>query len=242
MKRSFNIVILIVLLTGIAGMFLWQSVPEWFVTMKAPVDFTEMPDEDIRAGVHVEGEVYALLGDFASEQTWTERGDGSVSPKTTSKVYFVLPVGNQSFIGVQVSSANRRAYSDISDATLAYLWGETEYIESVPAAFDGRLVKMDDALYQYLIEWFQDTEYFGTTDEAAIKTCVLPYLMVPKSPGLYTLLAIGGGVLLVDILAIVLALRRRSQRRAQQALAARMPAPVYTPQPDNADALRRLQQ
>ncbi len=217
---------------------LFNSVPEWITTMKSPVDFTEIDDSEIRSGLHVQGDVFALLDSYASEQTWTENKDGSRTPKVTSKVYYIIPAGSQSFVGIACDAGSTRPYNAICDATMDYLWGETEYIESEPVAFEGRLVKMEDDLYQYMVEWFKYTEYYGTTDEATIKTYVLPYMMKPFSPGLVPLLAIGGVLLLADALVIFLFIKYRKKEKAQAATAASMPAPP-TQGPDALSSLRQ---
>ncbi len=241
MKKSSNGILAIIVLTLLSAGALWFSVPEWLVTMKPATDFNEISDSELRAGLHVEGDVYALLDSYASEQTWTEHEHG-VTPKKTSKIYYILPVGEQSCIGLEVRAEDKRLYNDITDATLSYMFGETEYIESDPVHFEGQIVKMDDELYQYLLEWFQESEYFGTTDEAAIKEYVPSYLMRPFSPGLYTMLAIAGVFVLADVIAVAILLVRRKKRRARAEEKLYAPSVAVPPTDSGRDALKRLQQ
>lgn len=243
MKKSGNGLFAALVLAVIGIAFLWQPVPEWIASMQTPMDFTEVSESELAAGKHAKGEVFAILDSFASEQTWTERDDGSRSAKKTSKIYYIVPVGEESYIGIECYAKDKAAYNTLNDATLSWLAGETEYIEADTVPFDGRLMKMDDELYQYMVEWFQDVEYFGEdVGEDEIKQYVLPYMLQPFAPGLYAMLTIGGVMLAIAILVLCVSLAREKKRKKQMEELANMPAPAYDPNQVDTDALKHLQQ
>lgn len=212
-------------------MFLFLSLPEWFTSLQKPASLDTLTAQDLRSGAHVEGEIIALYDRFASETSQTQRSDGTVSPKTTTKIFYILPL-EDTFVGLEARAADQRAFNDICSATQDYLWGETEYLLSEPVAFDGRVVKMEDELYDYMIEWFADNGYPG--GEAAARQDIKPYMLRPFSPGLTTTLIIGLVLLLLDLVSLLFFLRWRKKQK----LKAMQPAPAYP----ESDPLRRLQQ
>ncbi len=242
MKKSGNAFLAVIILAVVGGVFLFQSVPEWITSIKQPVDASEIVEEQVKAGTHVQGEIFAIVDSFASEQTWTENGDGSRTAKKTSNVYYIIPVGEQSYIGVECPASNKSSYDTLCDATWEWLSGETEYINADSIEFEGRIVKMEDELYQYMVEWFQDMEYFGDAGEEEIKTYVLPYMYKPFSPGLYALLAIGGGFVAIAVIVLIVAINQQKKRKKRAEELANAPAPVYDPAQESADALSHLQQ
>jgi len=243
MKNSGSGLFAALCLAAVAIFFLWEPVPEVITKMQAPTDFAEVSESEIAAGKHAQGEVYAILDSFASEETWTERNDGSRSAKKTSKIYYIIPVGEESYIGVECYAKDKSAYEALNNATLEWLADETEYIEADPIPFDGRIVKMEDELYQYMVEWFQDVEYFGEdVSEDQIKQYVLPYMLAPFSPGLNTMLIIGGVLLVFAIIVLIVSLQKEKKRKQRAEMLANMPAPAYDPSQQSEDALKHLQQ
>ena len=207
-------IIPVVILLVIAVMALRIALPQWIITLKTPVDFNTLAEEEIRSGIRVEGDVYAILDSFATEESWTENGDGSVTPKKTSGYYYIIPIGEESYMGLEVSAGTHGDYDAVASDTWDYLIGTTETLDTVPVHFEGYIAPMEGDLYTYFVEWFQDTEHFGVTDAETIETYALPYMLSTYSlSGTYTVLGIGLGALLIAVLLVLSHLRYRKKHR-----------------------------
>lgn len=207
-------IIPIAILLVIAVMALKIAVPTTIVSLKTPVDFNTLTEEEIRSGVRVEGDVYAILDSFAVEESWTENSNGSVTPRETSNYYYIIPIGEESYVGLEIRAGDHAAYDDVSDATWSYLIGETDTLGAQTAHFDGYIAPMEDDLYDLFVEWLQDSEYFGTTDAATIQSYAMPYVLTTYSTsGTYSVLAIGLVALLIAVLLLMSHLRYRKKQR-----------------------------
>ena len=207
-------IIPIVMLLIAAGACLWNALPECLIALKTPVDFNQLAEEDIRSGIRVEGDVYAVLDSFAVEESWTEHSNGSVTPREVSKCYYIIPIGRESYAALEISAGSAGAYSGVADATWDYLTGASAAIDAVPVRFEGYIAPMEEELYDLFVEWFQDTAYFGVTDAAAIQPYAMPYMLSTFSvSGVYTIAGVGLAALLAALLLILFALRRRKTQR-----------------------------
>ena len=209
----------------IGVMALFMTLPEFLVSLKKPVDFNELVEADIKAGIHVEGEVYAILDTFATEETWTENSNGSRTPAKTSGYFYIIPIGDESYIGLQGNGDNRAALKAIDAATWDYLTGVTESIEGETYWFEGRIDKMDEELFGYFTEWFEEMEYFGTGAEgdAMIDQYALPLMLKPMSPGMMPLIIVGFAMLALNVLFVVLHMNYKKKAAAAKAAAAAEP-------------------
>lgn len=187
---------------------------DFLAALQSPIDFNEAAAEELKPGKRVEGEVYAILDQFAEEESWTERSDGSRSAKKTSKKYYIIPVGEQEYMGYAASSPNFSQCNKIVDATFDYLTGATDMIDADSIPVSGKTVKMDDDLTQWMVEWFQEQEYFGTTDAEEIKAYIVPAMIEGRSwTTIYVFMGVTAVVLLADIAYIVSYFLRRSKAR-----------------------------
>ena len=101
MKRLPIGVMVPTLVIGIMALFM--ALPEFFISLKKPVDFNMLTDAEIKSGLHVEGDVYLILDTFATEETYTKNSDGSRTPSKVSGYYYIIPVGEESYIGIEGS-------------------------------------------------------------------------------------------------------------------------------------------
>lgn len=209
MKRLPIGVMVPTLVVGIMALFM--VLPEFFVSLKKPVDFNELTDAELKSGLHVEGDVCVILDTFATEETYTENKDGSRTPSKVSGYYYIIPVGDSSYIGIEGSVDNRSTFQKIDDSTWAVLTGAAADLD--PNAYyhyEGYIDDMDDELYGYLVDWFMDE----TTTEDEVKTYALPLMIKPMSPGLMPLLIIGVAMLALNVLFVVLHLNYKKKAKA----------------------------
>ena len=216
MKRLPIGVMIPTLIIGVMALFM--VLPEFFISLKKPVDFNELTESELKSGLHVEGDVWAVLDTFATEETYTKNSDGSRTPSKVSGYYYIIPVGDQSYIGIEGSTDNRAAFKKIDDATWDFLTGVTEDIDpSVYYHFEGYIDDMDEELYQYFIEWFQDMDYFESNEESLVKSYAPALMIKPMSPGLMPLLIVGVAMLALNLLFVILHMNYKKKAKAAAA-------------------------
>ena len=228
MKRLPIGVMVPTLVIGIMALFM--VLPEFFISLKKPVDFNMLTDAEIKSGLHVEGDVYLILDTFATEETYTKNSDGSRTPSKVSGYYYIIPVGEESYIGIEGSVDNRSAFKAIDDSTWAWLTDAAGDLD--PNAYyhyEGYIEEMDEELYQYFVEWFQDMEWFETTDAAQITPYALPLMIRPMSPGLMPLLIIGFAMIALNVLFVVLHMNYKKKAKAAKAAAVSSDEPWAPP-------------
>lgn len=213
MRSKASLVGVLVLLCGV---MIFLNFGDYIAMFRAPVDFNELAAGEVGENMRVEGDVYAILDQFANEETWTEK-NGSKSPKKVSRQYYIIPVGDSEFMGLSAMPDDFSGYDAIMDATYDYLMdAEAEYIDSEPIHFVGKTSKMEDELFQYFKEWFVDSEYLGTTETAVIDTYVVPIMLESRS---WTVIRVmfGINVLLILILVLLLVLYLRKRKKEASA-------------------------
>lgn len=210
MSSKTTLVGVLVLLCGIMAFLNFDN---YIAAFRTPVDFNELTADEIGVNMRVEGDIYAILDQFANEETWTEK-NGSKSPKKVSQQYYIIPIGESEFMGLSALPSAFKAYDTVMDATYDYIMDESaEYIDAEPVHFVGKTTKMSDELVKYFTEWFQESEYLGTTEPAVINTYVVPIMLESRSwQAIYIMFAINVALLLVLILLLVLFLRKRKKQ------------------------------
>ena len=223
--KAFNWKLVGILTALCIGLF-YLCGADFLTALQSPIDFNEVAAEEIKPGVRAEGEVYAILDQFAEEESWTERSDGSRSAKKTCKKYYIIPIGEQEYIGYAASSPNFSQCNKIVDATFDYLTGTTDMIDAESIPVSGKFVKMDDELTKWMVEWFQEQEYFGTTDEEEIKAYIIPVMLEGRAwTTVYVFMGITAVVLLIDVAYIILYVLKRS--KASKAVESEPQGPAF---------------
>lgn len=170
--------LMFLLFAGIIGFISWE---EMIISFSEPVDIYEDLPEDFTKVKAVETELYVMMGTFAEEETTTKNKSGHVTSRDYD-YYYVLPVFTEEetyYVGVKVDSEKSKPYDKITDETWNFLNGEVEYLGNVTADFQGGFVKMEDELYKYFKEWFEEEEFFET--DAEMNKYVLPLVLEPIS-------------------------------------------------------------
>ncbi len=165
-------------------------------------DFNYDSMQNIKNGDFVQGYVGYILDCYASETT-TNTTMGIETSSRTSEEYFIMPLVNEEdmdkdlYITVTASkAADRDLLYKICDETYKSYMGNTD-VEWTEFGIVARVKEIDSDLTPYLIEWFQETEWFDEdenhkTSEAEIRQHILPYeLVVYNTSGAYTGLIIG---------------------------------------------------
>lgn len=138
--------------------------------------------KDIKKGDAVSTEIYAVLDTFGTLET-TRKTNGAVTSRSYS-YFYIIPVFDEYetyYIAVKVSSDDRSVFERIADDTWDFLNGERDDFTKTPFAYSGNINKLSDEAYDYMLEWFQDANWFGTTDLDEIKEYVWPLCLEPLS-------------------------------------------------------------
>lgn len=177
---------------------------------KEPVDiFMEGVEskEDIKGGLPIETDMYALLECFGSEEV-TNKKSGRVTSKNTY-YYYILPV----FVGdtdtyyvamkVPENHSDRYECEQIAYETVSYLLGEINYMGSQSIHISGYLEKLDKEKFGYMKDWFKESGFF--TSSSDINEYVLPYVFVfgeRDTVRTLSLIVLGADVLGVALLVV----------------------------------------
>lgn len=181
-----------------------------------PVDINvDYPDDydDVTA---VKTDLDMILDVYAEEETTTKNKYGNVTNKRYD-YYYIVPVYTESedeayYVGVKVSSDNKKAYDAVCDATWEWAYDETGEVELESVEFEGRFAEMEDEAYKYFVEWFEDTEWFESEEE--MDKYVLPLLLTPVDLQAQKIIAIVGAVLFV-VFVVMLILSFRKSKETQ---------------------------
>lgn len=166
------------------------------------VDYPDSYSTDIKA---VKTEFDMILDIFVQEETTTKNKYGSVT-STRHDYYYIVPVYTESeeepyFVGVKVPSDKKKDYDEVLDTTWAYLYGETDELETVK--FEGTFVKMETEVWKHFVDWFWETEWFETNEES--KKYVRPLLLTPVNlQATKVITIIGAGLFVAFVVMLIL--------------------------------------
>lgn len=217
--NKIRIVILIAVL-AITGVIMTVSGVSDIIKINGTMpDFNFESIADIKKGDMVAGYIANIYDCYAGETT-TNTTMGIETSSYTSREYFIMPLindedwENEMFVSVSVSKeADRELMYDICDATYEYLDGN-EDVEFPEMAFIAKAQPLDPELLGYMLDWFDEAEYFeGGRDEA--KTHIVMYdLVLFDTNSAYISLAIGL-ILIAAAAAIVFFVLHNSRKQKQ---------------------------
>lgn len=175
-------------------------------------DFNYDSMQSIKKGDFVQGYVQNILDCYASETT-TNTTMGIETSSRTSEEYFIMPLLSEEdaeddlYITITASKADDRSMLyEICDRTWEYMEGGSE--DNWPEmGIVAKVKKIDPELLQYMTEWFEGSEAYGSSAE--IQKHIVPYeLVIYNVSGAYTGLVAGLIIIAVFAVAGVIAYRR----------------------------------
>lgn len=205
----------------VAGAALAFGFTDYVAAFKTPVDlYGETTNvSDISKTTPLTADIYAVLDCFVEETTTTKNKNGSVTKKEYD-YYYIIPAYNGDetyYIGIKVPDDKDYAYDEICELTWQWMYGETENLGDKTVHAEGCLKKMNDEMYGYMVEWFEETEWFETT--ADIEKYVLPMYFEPLNfAGLRNVTYVCGGAFAVSLILFVLSfvLGKKKMMKAQE--------------------------
>ena len=144
-----------------------------------PMDIYEdvVTDEDLlKQGLAIDTELPLLMECFGSQTTNKTNGYDNSTLVGDAKYYYIMPiwVGEETYyVALETSSKNDNydMLKKLSQSTMDWCYMESEEIDAAPVHITGGLVSLDDELYKYMKQWFEEAEWFE--DEADIEKYVL---------------------------------------------------------------------
>lgn len=172
---------------------------------------------DFKLGDAVNTEIYAVMDNFGTLET-THTSNGAVTSRSYS-YYYIIPVFDDYetyFIALKSNADDKNVYDDICDDTWEYLYGNTDEFTRYPYEITGSIQKLDDEAYEYMIDWFVETEWLGTTDVDDIKEYVWPMCIEKRSMAtIRTISIIGIAGIVLGILFLALYIKGFSIQKSK---------------------------
>lgn len=183
----------------ISAILLFQSTPDFIASLKPAIDPTQVSASEIKPGAHVKTEVFMLIDNFASEETYTKNSNGSRTPSKISAKYYIFPVGEEEYMALRGGSKNYANLDAIVKATHEFVSSGTGDFGQKTVEIEGVVKKMDSELLQYYTEWFTDNEFFNQGENP--DDYVLNYCVEPRDfTAVRILFGVGAGIFLLDAL------------------------------------------
>lgn len=190
--------VLILLVMG--GVLLFQSAPDFFVSLKPAVSFADMLEgKEVKAGTHVAGDVIYVLDYFASESTYTQRQDGSRSGSRASGNYYLIPTA-EGFVGLKSRQADVATLNAITDETFSYMETGVEPVTTI--RMEGSVKVMEGTLVNYYKEYLTDMGYTESEITAFGDPLVIQYVSFTAVRVMFAI-----GVVLVALAVLILCRR-----------------------------------
>ena len=213
----------IFIILGLILIIYWSK--DFISSFKEPAYLFEQKTEDIKKGAYLQEEIYAALDYFMYEETSRTKYGIELSSRTTS-YYYIIPVLTEDagdlYMAVEINARDEEKMSSICDNTYNYLMGELSDEEFISSTYHvtGKIRNMEQEELDYMVEWFQHTEYFGTTDTAEIMNYIHPVMLEKDNGSAARIIVILGAVFILigAVILIVLNMIRRKKNESETIL------------------------
>lgn len=213
------------IIIGIFVIIYWSK--DFMNSFKEPAYLYAQKTEDIKDGTYLQEDIYAALDYFMYEETSRTKYGIELSSSTTS-YYYIVPVLTEDagdlYMAVEVNAADEAAMTSVCDNTYSYLMGELsdEEFGSTTYHVTGSVRNMEQEELDYMIDWFQQTQYFGTTDADEIMNYIHPVMLEKYSGDSARAMIIVGAVFILigTIILVVVNNAHRKKKQAEAIIAA----------------------
>ncbi len=180
-------------------------------------DIYDVDASDIKIGDGIKTDIYAVLDTFGTLETTTKNSKtGSVTGRTYH-YYYIIPVfdGDETYyMAVKVSESDKKEFDRISDDTWDYLLGDSDYFTDDELPVEGNIQKLDSQGYEYMVEWFEDMEWFDTNNRDDFEEYLLPICLEIKDlKTTSTMIYVDFGLIVLGIAIIVIHFVRKSSKK-----------------------------
>lgn len=153
---SLNRLNLTLLILGIVVIFMFSN--ELVSSFNPIISFEDILDGvEVKSGSHIEGNVVMSFSPFASETTERKSKIGTTISTEDSGNYYVIPMGDNNFIGLKTNQDHVFDMNKLVDETYAFLEGGDKPTTKV--FMEGMVKKMDDELIKYFREYMIASDF-----------------------------------------------------------------------------------
>lgn len=138
--------------------------------LKGPVDLDSIAIEDIK-DQYVKTKIIYNIGAFY------EKGSKKGSNNQVKKKYYIIPVGEDSYMSAVFDKKDFAIANAILEDTYSYLGGDIDQLSKYLNT-EGFIERMKGEQLESYYHWFVESGSLGTTDIEEIKKCALPYQLV----------------------------------------------------------------
>lgn len=157
------------ILTAVSLVLSFFALTDQIEMSKEPLKIESINAESFKEKEIVTDWNYAVIDCYG--ETYRE-GDGGRKEDLVN--YYLIPVGEVEYATIMVSGAENIAnYDALMADTQKVIMGEADEITASPIWIDGKITKIDSEMKEYLYQWCEETNYFGTDDRAEIDKFVL---------------------------------------------------------------------
>ena len=207
------------LMVGFVGiMFLVMDFKDGISAFLPPVDLYSRDTDynDIGSFDMIDSKFDLSLGCFGTLET-TRKQNGSITSRDYT-YYYAIPAfsGEDTYwIGIEVpSGADRKTMEKITEETWAWLSDQTADYGATTLAKQGALRKMDDKMFRYMKEYFEEIEWFESQGE--LDKYVLPVYIdtfyADAVRGMFIFGVIGTAVGIASLVFLLTNNKRQSKR------------------------------
>ncbi|MBS5062206.1 MAG: hypothetical protein KHZ58_00375 [Hungatella hathewayi] len=202
MKRLFRIFgrdVLVLLFFG--GVIIYTSFSNFVISLKPAVSFVDMLEGvKVEAGDRVAGNVQYCFDYFASQSSYTRYKDGSRSGDRKSGNYYLIPAGDEGFIGLKSREADTAALNKLTKESFEYLAGGAE--PTTVIFMQGAVHPLEAELTGYYNEYLESLGFTKEEIKAMGAPLVIEYTSFRAAQVIF-----GIGIILI-LLAIWILVRR----------------------------------
>ncbi|MGN0661020.1 MAG: DUF6709 family protein [Oscillospiraceae bacterium] len=157
------------ILTAVSLVLSFFALTDQIEMSKEPLKIESINAESFKEKEIVTDWNYAVMDCYG--ETYREGDDGR---KEDLVNYYLIPVGEVEYATIMVSGAENIAnYDALMADTQKVIMGEADEITASPIWIDGKITKIDSEMKEYLYQWCEETNYFGTDDRTEIDKFVL---------------------------------------------------------------------
>ena len=192
-------------------------------SFKEPAYLFDQKTEAITEGAYLQEDIYAALDYFMYEETSRKKFGVELS-SSISSYYYIVPVltedAGELYMAVEIPAEDEAEMVSVCDDTYNYLIGELSDAEFGSNSYHviGNIRNMKQEELDFMVEWFQQTEFLGTTDTNEIMNYIYP-VMLEKYNGTVARIMVILGIVFVLIGGICLKIYFNTRRKQKEAAA-----------------------
>lgn len=143
---------------------------------------------------YVDADVFAIYSNFAEYYETDDYGTETITDQ-----YYIIPVGETEFIGLEINNEDSYLAQQIYDETYEWFNGQRQEL-STTMQVTGSINKMEDDVYQYYKEWFETSGYLENPTQEEIDSIALPYILQVDYIGGFEDYIVYGAILVMGLI------------------------------------------